>query len=140
MDKYKLKLEVTNTKYKTNTAQEIYDAIHLKNITVKVPISVHDVKQYMMLKSVWLPIKTSADDIAVLAMDALEEFEQFDVRNPDILITLTGILDGLVIAIPEFLDVPHKQDVLAMGDKKISIVERDNIGTFGIGKVMEAMR
>lgn len=75
------------------------------------------IKQYLILMDKWLPIKNSVADEAVIAIDALNIFDTFDITNPvtgsTVLTKLTAILDALVTA--ALISAIDKDAILAMG-------------------------
>jgi hypothetical protein len=101
------------------------DALNIKNVPVKKPILTHDIKQYLMLVDLLIPIENAATPSCEVAEKALSEFESFDVRNPIISNKYNAILNGLVSdpLVPDFTD-SHKAYLLALGDafESISVV------------------
>jgi hypothetical protein len=96
-----------------------------KDISVKGQLKSHDIKQYLSLIGLRLPIKDSIAQSCREASQALEDFESFNLANNMILAKFTAILDGLVAEtlIPDFTET-HKLTILAMADKLISRAEQ----------------
>lgn len=99
--------------------------LNRKDILVRAVLHSHDIKQYLSLIGLRLPIKDSIANSCREATLALEDFESFDLSNPMILAKFTAILDGLVseILIPDFTET-HKLTLLSMSDKLISRAEQ----------------
>jgi hypothetical protein len=96
-----------------------------KDIAAKGALSSHDIKQYLSLIGLRIPIMDSAAPACREASQALADFESFELSNSMILAKFTAILDGLVIEtlIPDFTET-HKLTILAMADKLISRAEQ----------------
>lgn len=111
-----------------------------KDIPAKRPVTAHDIRQYLMLADLLLPIEASNAATCVATKRALEVFESFDLRNPVILAKFTQILDGLVAEtlIPDFTE-QHKADILSLGDTMISRVGQLGI-TVTIQDIAQALR
>lgn len=111
-----------------------------KDIPAKKPVTAHDIRQYLMLVDLLLPIEASNADTCIATKRALEVFESFDLRNPVILAKFTQILDGLVAEtlIPDFTE-QHKADILSLGDTMISRVGQLGI-TVTIQDIAQALR
>lgn len=132
-----LKTELQSEKYSPMSHTQAAIDLNDKTIPAKQEIPVHDIKQYLMMSGTWLAIKNSQTDNSAVAMDALQEFESFDVTNPQILAVLTAILDGLVTDITGFTS-SEKAVVMAMGDKLISRGEELGLGNVTAGHVQAA--
>lgn len=110
--------------YSTMTDEEVANALNDSVIAAKQPIQSVSIRRYAMLVGFWLEMKRSASDEAEIAMDALAEFDQFDINDPLVEATFIGILDGLIAdsSIPAFT-ARQKATILAMGDTTISRAE-----------------
>jgi len=100
----------------SDTDQQIESALNAKSISAKIPIATKDIKQYLILMDLWLAIKDSTSDASRVAVDALNNFEQFTFTNPIIEAKLTQILSALVAEpqVPDFTET-HKTQILALG-------------------------
>lgn len=103
----------------------IANIMNRKDIPAKDKLLSHDIKQYLSLIGLRLPIIDSPAQSCREAQQALDDFESFDLSNPMILAKFTVILDGLVaeILIPDFTET-HKLTILGMADKLISRAEQ----------------
>lgn len=99
----------------------IHEIMHRADIATKGTLSSHNIKQYLSLTGLRLPIKYSSADSCREASQALEDFESFNLANPMILAKFTAILDGLVAEplIPEFTET-NKLTLLSMADVLVS--------------------
>lgn len=99
----------------------IYEAMHRKDIAAKGVLPSHNIKQYLSLIGLRLPIKDSTAASCREASQALDDFDSFNLANPMILAKFTAILDGLVSEplIPDFTET-HKLTLLAMADVLVS--------------------
>lgn len=97
--------------------------LNAKNITVPGNLKVHDVKQYISLIDLRLPILDSVADACRQFNLALEDFNEsgFDLSNPLIAGKITQVLDALVAEtlIPDFTET-NKLTILSLGNKLIS--------------------
>ena len=100
----------------SDTDLQIEEALNTKNISAKMPIATKDIKQYLILMDLWLAIKDSTSNASRVAVDALNNFDQFTVTNPLIEAKLIQILDDLVSEpqVPDFTEA-HKTQILALG-------------------------
>jgi hypothetical protein len=115
-------------------------ALNRRDITVKGRLSSHDIKQYLSLVGLRLPIRDSSATSCRETSLALDDFESFDLSNPMILAKFTAILDGLVAEtlIPDFTET-HKATLLAMANNQISRSEQLGI-TIDIQQIAQALR
>jgi hypothetical protein len=106
----------------------IVAALNRKDIPAKGKLSSQDIKQYLSLIGLRLPILDSVAPACREASLALEDFESFDLSNALILSKFTDILDGLVAEalIPDFTET-HKATILFLANKTISRAEQLNI-------------
>lgn len=106
----------------------IYATLNRQDITVKGVLNSHDIKQYLSLIGLRLPIMDSVTLPCREASLALDDFESFDLANAMVLAKFTAILDGLVTEalIPDFTET-HKATILYMADKQISRAEQINM-------------
>jgi hypothetical protein len=114
--------------------QSIADALSLGRTKVG-NLTAHDIRQYLMLVDLLLPIEASSSDTCKAATRALEVFPIFDMTNPMIAGKFTQVLDGLVAdaLIPDFTEV-HKATILSLSlsddpvsewDVRVAIVNDD---------------
>lgn len=113
------KLELIQAKISENpllTDDQLFSYLTEKNIPSKQSIAVVLVKQYLMISGIWLSIKKGTSDVCEIARDALANFDEFDLRIPEVELTLVSILDGLVAdnLVPAFT-LQHKTEILSMG-------------------------
>ena len=125
-----------NIGYSTMTDAQRLSSITTKNISAKVPISARSVKRYLILNDKWLTIKNSTDANALIALDALKEFDEFDVQDSLVLNKLTSIIDGLITA--GLVTTTDKTNVLAMGDTMISRAEQLGVSNPTLAEVARA--
>lgn len=106
----------------------------------KQSISTHDIKQYLSLRGLRLPIKESTAPACKEASLALEDFDTFDCNNPIILAKLNDVLNGLVSAPlePAFIEA-DKAAILALGDTLISRLDQLSIRV-SISDIATALR
>lgn len=118
----------------------IVDTMNRKDITVAGNLSVHDVKQYVSLISLRLPILESTAQSCKEFNLALEDFKDsgFDLSNPIILGKITQVLDALVAEtlIPDFTN-EHKLTLLSLGNKIVS--RADQIGGATLSQISDAL-
>jgi hypothetical protein len=78
-------------------------------------LSAHDIRQYLMLVDLLLPIESSQQPSCVAAARALDVFPVFDLSNPLIAAKFSAVLDGLVAEdlIPDFTEI-NKQTILSL--------------------------
>lgn len=100
-------------------------AMNAKSVITKGTVSTHDIRQYLMLVDLLLPIENTATPTCIATKRALEVFPSFDLSNPMILNKFTQIIDGLVAEalIPDFSET-HKATILGMANKMISRAEQ----------------
>ena len=103
----------------------IVEIMNRRDITVTGVLSSHDIKQYLSLVGLRLPIMDSSAPTCREATQALTDFEVFSLDNPTILAKFTAILDGLVAEtlIPDFTET-HKATILYLANKQISRAEQ----------------
>ena len=102
------------------------------DVVIKISLSSHDIKKYLMMSGVWLPIKKSTSDNAEIAIDSLTEFTDFDVSDSAVLAVLVSVLDGLVVDVTEFTEV-HKSTILSFGDSTTSWAKQNGYNPLRIG-------
>ena len=94
-----------------------------KDIVILDNLSVHDIKQYISLIGLRIPIHDSIAQSCREFNIALEDFREsgFDLGNPLILGKITQVLNDLVteVLIPDFTE-QNKLVLLSLGNKKIS--------------------
>jgi hypothetical protein len=83
--------------------------------TVTGDATAHDIRQYLMLVDLLLPIEASTSPTCKAATRALEIFPVFDLSNPMIAGKLGQVLDGLVAdnLVPDFTE-EHKLTILSL--------------------------
>lgn len=108
----------------------ILAVLNRKDITVYGNLSVHNVKRYVSLIGLRLPILDSTQPSCREFNLALEDFKDsgFDLSNPYVLAKITAVLDALVAEtlIPDFTE-EHKLALLSFGNKLISRAEQMGI-------------
>jgi hypothetical protein len=94
--------------------QGICDAINLRTVPVIGSVTAHDIRQYLMLVDLLLPIEDGASPACRAATRALDVFPVFDMSNPLIAGKFTQVLDGLVAdaLVPDFTET-HKLTILS---------------------------
>ena len=100
----------------------INDILHRRDIPAKCALPTTEIKKYLSLVDLRLPIKQSESWPCKLATQALEDFNQFDLFDAMILAKFTSILDGLIAdetLSPRFTNT-DKAMLLAMADTLIS--------------------
>ena len=105
----------------------IADIMNRKDISKVGNLSVHDVKQYISLVGLRLPILDSVTASCREFNLALEDFKEsgFDLANPIIFAKIDSVLNGLVgeTLIPAFTTT-NKAVLLSLGNKLISRAEQ----------------
>ena len=91
-------------------------------------LTAHDIRQYLMLVDLLLPIEASNSDTCKATTRALEVFPIFDMTNPMIAGKFTQVLDSLVAdtLVPDFTEV-HKTTILSLALIPDPISEQDVI-------------
>ena len=103
----------------------ISEIMNRQDITVKGKLLTHDIRQYLMLVDLLLPIEAGLDPACKTASRALDIFPQFDLSNSMILAKFSAILDGLVAdALTPAFTATTKATLLAMADRQISRAEQ----------------
>ena len=92
----------------------IAQEINSRTIDVVGKVTAHDIRQYLMLVDLLLPIEESTSPSCKAAARALDIFPIFDLSNPMIEFKLGQVLDGLVAddLIPDFTET-HKLTILS---------------------------
>jgi hypothetical protein len=105
----------------------IANALNRKDIEVYGKLTVHDVKQYISLLGLRLPMLDSTTLSCREFNMALADFTEsgFDLSNPIILGKITATLDAVVAEplIPDFTET-NKLTILSFGKKMISRAEQ----------------
>jgi hypothetical protein len=105
----------------------IDNILQRKDIVVAGNLSVHDIKQYISIIGLRLPIIDSTTISCREFNIAIEDFKEsgFNLANPLILGKITQVLDDLVAEpmIPDFTET-HKLTLLSLGNKTISRAEQ----------------
>ena len=111
-----------------------------KGITVMGDLTSHDIKQYLSLIGLRLPIMDSTTPACREATQALADFDLFALDNPAILAKFTAILDGLVAEtlVPDFTET-HKAAILFLANKQISRAEQLGM-TIDITSIAQSLR
>lgn len=118
----------------------IFDILHRKDIPSKGKVTAHDIRQYLMLNDLLLPIEASNALSCLATKRALEVFPILDLSIPAVLSKFEQVLDGLVAEtlIPDFTE-QHKTDLLSLGD--ILVSRADQIGEYiTIESIAQALR
>ena len=118
----------------------ISEILNRKNITVLCGLTSHDIKQYLSLVGLRLPIIDSTAPACREATQALDDFDLFALDNPTILAKFSAILDGLVAEtlIPYFTET-HKATILYLANKQISRAEQLGM-TIYITSIAQSLR
>jgi len=134
MDFNILKTELDDISYVNLTNIECANTLNTKNILSKKSISTSSIKQYLMLANLWLVTKHSSAESAEVAIDALNNFSEFDVNDTNILAMLTTVLSNLESDITNFTNT-HTQTILGLGDVYISRAQELGLSTVTSGDV-----
>jgi len=137
MDFNILKTELQDISYINLTDTECTNILNAVNVGSKHPISTTKIKQYLMLSNLWLELKHSTSDSAETAIDAINSFDEFDVKNSDILAMLTTVLNNLETDITNFTNT-NTTEILALGDTTISKAESLGLSVVALGHVETA--
>jgi hypothetical protein len=102
-------------------SEGIYEVLNRKDIPAYGKLESHNIKQYLSLERLRIPIMDSPALACREATLAMADFPVFDLSNPMILATFESILDGLVAEemIPDFTEV-HKATILYLATTNIS--------------------
>lgn len=124
-----------------DTPAQIVSALNAKIIASKRPINTRDIKKYLILNSLWLAIKTSSNPVAVITIDALNMFDEFNVQESSVNSMLAQMMDGLIAAnlTPSF-NTTHKAEILSMGDVMASWADQNWMSDVQLWQVLEAMK
>lgn len=141
MADYNLLLVKIQADHVNDTPDQIVAALNAKTIASKHPISTRDIKKYLILNSLWLAIKGSNNPVAVVTIDALNSFDEFNVQESSVNIMLGQIMDGLIAAnlTPAFTTT-HKSQILSMGDVMVSWADQNWLGDVKLWQVVEATK
>lgn len=135
MNLLKLRAELDTGNYSADSviaASELND----KSITVKSELPAADVKRYLIINGVWLPIKRATSDAAETVRDALDAFEVFDLSDTTTLATIDATLSQLVTE--TLLTSAQKAELMALADISISRAEQVGLGRVRAGDVERA--
>lgn len=122
------------------TPEQIRDALNAKNIPAYKNIPTDEIKRYLILNDLWLPIKASAEPACVLTMDALNVFPYFEMGAMDVRNKVSAMMDALIaanLAMP--FTTTDKAEILAMGDDLVSWADQNwpsDVTLFDILKVI----
>jgi hypothetical protein len=88
-------------------------------------ITAHDIRQYLFLVDVLIPLEMSQTITCKVAVRALELFPVFALSNPIIYGKFIAMLDALVAEdlIPDFNEAT-KTGILALADKQVSLIDQ----------------
>jgi hypothetical protein len=103
----------------------IYNVLNRKDIPSPGEITSHDIKQYLSLIGVRIPIMESTANACKAATVALDDFPLFKLTIPEVYAKFVEILDGLVaeVLIPTFTE-DNKQALLYLASKQVSRAEQ----------------
>ena len=91
----------------------------MKSDIVDRDIPTAGIKKYLILTDKWLPIKSSPEMAAVVAMDALSIFDSFNftdpVTGPAVKMKLGAMMSALISA--GLIDETNKATIMAMGSQ-----------------------
>jgi hypothetical protein len=127
------------TDYAGQTHSQTLIGLNAKTIMIKKPIHTRDIKKYLMLVDLLIPIEQSTAQSCQVAKRSLELFDTFDIADPVVLTKLTTVLDDLVaeVLIPDFT-VTHKMTILAMGDGMTSWADQNWFGDVTLTDIANA--
>lgn len=105
--------------------QAIADALSAGR-TVVGKLTAHDIRQYLMLVDLLLPIEAADSPACKAATRALDVFPVFDLSQPLIADKFAQVLEGLVAdtSVPGF-DESNKTAILAMANQPDPVPEMD---------------
>lgn len=103
----------------------IFNALNRKDLPSLGEITSHDVKQYLSVSGMRLPIMDNSSIACRAATVALDDFSLFKLTIPEVYNKFVEILDGLVeeALIPNFTEA-NKQELLYLAGKMISRAEQ----------------
>lgn len=112
--------------------QAIADALSTGRTKVD-KLTAHDIRQYLMLVDLLLPIEAATTPACKATTHALDVFPVFDLTNPMILGKFTQVMDELVAdeLVPDFTE-EHKQTILSLA------VIADPVSEFDVRKAIFA--
>ena len=141
MADYNLLLVKIQTDHVNDAPDQIVSALNAKTIASKHPISTRDIKKYLILNSLWLAIKGSTNPVAIVTIDALNLFDEFNVQETNVNAMLQQMMDGLIAAnlTPAFTTT-HKSQILSMGDVMVSWADQNWLGDVQLWQVVEATK
>lgn len=93
----KLLIKIT-ADHANQTQTEIAAALNAKSIAVSVPIRSAEIKKYLVLAGKYMPMKSSDNAAAQIAIEVLSTFEVLNVQEPQVYGVLSDILSALVAA------------------------------------------
>lgn len=96
----------------------ILAAFERADIPAKKALETAEIKRYLLLHNLYLPILDATNDTCRVAIAALEEFEYFHLNETDVLSMFTNILNALIT--DGKITQTDKDNLLAMGDTYIS--------------------
>ncbi len=124
--------------YGTMTNEEAAAALNAADVVLINSIESAAIRRYLMLAGRWYGIRVSKSPEAVTAIDALSEFDSFDMNDYQVKQALTVLLDGLIAK--QLLTEADKSAILALGKKQISRAMELGIGRVSIADVAAARR
>lgn len=138
MSDYSLLLSKIIAEHSGASDAEILVALNEKTIPQKKPIRTGDIEKYLLLNGLWLGIKTSANPAAVVTVDALLMFQEFNAHEPEVYAVLGQMMDGLIAAnlTPAFT-ATHKAQILGMGDYLASWADLNWEGDIQLWQIKE---
>jgi len=122
----------------TLTDAELLLHLNEVNITAVQDIRTVDIKQYLIVTGKILAINASTEPAALLTVEALKEFDSFDMSDQANVAALNAQMDGLIAA--GLLVAGDKAFILAMGEKTISRSMQIGLGAVTMGDVTAARR
>ncbi|MGB8274057.1 MAG: hypothetical protein WCF16_02175 [Alphaproteobacteria bacterium] len=101
-------------------------AANLKAPSRSVPrnVATADVKKYLFLNDLYLPLRAGAQagaQSAIFATAALDTFQSFEMTDPAVAAKVAGILD--LLAADSILTADHKAAILDLGQRRVSRAE-----------------
>lgn len=102
-------------------------------------INIQELKAYLKIHSLWLPLKNSSTDSAVVAFDTIsdEETREIDISTSIEFEFFDKTLSQLIIDVEEITE-QHKEEIIALGRKKVSWAEQNGYDPLRIGYFSKA--
>ena len=118
---------------------DIYNIINRKDITVKGILTSVAIRRYLLLNNLLLKVESGISDACKLMSRMLDVFVDFNLSNSDELTQFTSVLDELVMDKELGFIEKNKEDILLLGNIKISRAEQLGISV-NITDIAQALR